>query len=93
VQRVLEQTRARVFKGDSHHPGKVLSLFESPSEAIRKGKLSKPTESGKLVKIQEAEGQLVTDNEAVCYPRPRGDAVEALAAASSAIPSRDEPDR
>jgi IS5 family transposase len=68
VRRVLEQTRARVFKGDSHHPGKVLSLFEPHSEAIRKGKLSKPTEFGKLVKIQEAEGQLVTDYQ-VCATR------------------------
>jgi IS5 family transposase len=68
VRRVLEQTRARVFKGDSHHPGKLLSLFEPHSEAIRKGKLSKPTEFGKLVKIQEAEGQFVTDYQ-VCATR------------------------
>ena len=27
TRRVLEQTRARVLKGDTHHPGKVLSVF------------------------------------------------------------------
>jgi len=28
VTRVIGQTRARVFKGDTHYPGKVLSIFE-----------------------------------------------------------------
>jgi transposase, IS5 family len=61
VQRVIAQSRARVFKGDTHYRDKVLSLFEPHTEAIRKGKASKPTEFGKLVKIQEAEHQIVVD--------------------------------
>jgi IS5 family transposase len=68
VRRVIRQTRARVFKGDTHYPGKVLSIFEPHTEAIRKGKAVKPTEFGKLVKIQEAEGQFITDYE-VCSAR------------------------
>jgi len=28
VRRVLAQARARVLKGDTHHPDKVLSIFE-----------------------------------------------------------------
>lgn len=68
VRRVQAQTRARVFEGDTHYPGKVLSLFEPETEAIRKGKASKPTEFGKLAKIQEAEGQFITDYE-VCATR------------------------
>jgi IS5 family transposase len=68
VKRVIGQTRARVFKGDTHYPGKVLSIFEPHTEAIRKGKAAKPTEFGKLVKIQEAEGQFITDYE-VCATR------------------------
>ena len=68
VRRVQAQTRARVFKGDTHYRDKVLSLFESATEAIRKGKASKPTEFGKLVKIQEADGQFITDYE-VCATR------------------------
>jgi IS5 family transposase len=63
VRRVLAQTKARVFKGDTHYPDKVLSIFEPHTEAIRKGKTAKPTEFGKLVKIQEAEAQLITDYE------------------------------
>lgn len=61
VRRVLDQTRARVIKGDTHHPDKILSLFEPHTEVIRKGKVAKPTEFGKVVKIQEAEGQIITD--------------------------------
>jgi transposase, IS5 family len=68
VRRVLAQTRARVFRGDTHYPDKVLSLFEPHTEAIRKGKATKPTEFGKLVKIQEAEAQVITDYE-VCPTR------------------------
>src|SRR5438132_2484711 len=61
VRRVLDQTRARVIKGDTHHPDKILSIFEPHTEVIRKGKAAKPTEFGKVVKIQEAEGQIITD--------------------------------
>jgi IS5 family transposase len=65
VKRVVAQTRARVLRDDTHFPGKVVSLFEAHTEIIRKGKLAKPTEFGRLVKIQEAEAQFITDYE-VC---------------------------
>jgi IS5 family transposase len=68
VRRVVAQTRARVLRGDTHYPDKVLSVFEPHTEAIRKGKATKPTEFGKLVKIQEAEAQFITDYE-VCPSR------------------------
>jgi len=57
VRRVLDQTRARVIEGDTHHPDKILSLFEPHTEVIRKGKAAKPTEFGKVVKIQEARAR------------------------------------
>ena len=38
---------------------KIVSVFEPHTELIRKGKASKPTEFGKMVKIQEAENQIV----------------------------------
>jgi IS5 family transposase len=60
VQRVVDQTRARVLGGDTHVPGKILSLFERHTVTIRKGKISKPNEFGNLVTIQEAEHQIVT---------------------------------
>ena len=68
TQRVLEQTKARVLQGDTPHPDKVLRVFETHTEAIRKGKKVKPTEFGKLVKIQEAESQFITDYQ-VCAER------------------------
>ncbi len=68
VQRVVAQTRARVLGGDTHYPDKVLSVLEPHTEAIRKRKATKPTEFGKLVKIQEAEAQFITDY-VVCATR------------------------
>ena len=63
VQQVMHQTRERLFKGNTHVPGKLVSLFEPHTEIIRKGKAAKPTEFGKMVKIQEAERQIVTHYE------------------------------
>ena len=63
VRKVVHQTKARVFGGDTHVESKILSVFETSTEVIRKGKASKPTEFGKMVKIQEAENQIVIDYE------------------------------
>ena len=60
VRRVVDQTRARLLGGDTHVPAKVLSIFEPHTETIRKGKISKPNEFGKLVTIQESEHQIIT---------------------------------
>ena len=59
VQQVMRQTKARVFGGDTHAEGKLFSMFETSTEVIRKGKAGKPSEFGKMVKIQEAENQIV----------------------------------
>jgi IS5 family transposase len=47
VQQVAKQTRARVFDGNTKFDEKLVSVFE-------------PTEFGKLVKLQEAENQIIT---------------------------------
>ena len=63
VRQVMKQTRARIFRGDTRSEGNPRSsrgLFEPSTEIIRKGKASKPTEFGKMVKLQEAENQIVT---------------------------------
>jgi transposase, IS5 family len=60
VQQVLRQTRERVLRGNTKAEGKLLSIFETHTEVIRKGKAHKPNEFGKLVLIQEAENQIVT---------------------------------
>jgi IS5 family transposase len=63
VRRVMRQTTARVFGGDTHAEGKIVSVFEPSTEIIRKGKAGKPTEFGKMVKLQEAENQIVVEYE------------------------------
>jgi len=60
VQRVIAQTRARLLGGDTHVADKVLSIFEPHTETIRKGKIARPNEFGKLVTIQESEHQIIT---------------------------------
>jgi IS5 family transposase len=60
VKQVMKQTRARIFHGNTRSEGKLVSLFEPSTEIIRKGKASKPTEFGKMVKLQEAENQIIT---------------------------------
>jgi len=72
VRQVMKQTRARLFGGDTHVEGKLLSLFEPSTEIIRKGKAAKPNEFGKMVKLQEAENQIVVDYEV--YDRRPNDA-------------------
>lgn len=69
VQQVMRQAQQRIFGGDTHVADKLVSLFEPTTEIIRKGKASKPTEFGKMVKIQEAENQIITDY-AVYAKRP-----------------------
>jgi IS5 family transposase len=63
VQQVMRQAKARIFQGETRSAGKIVSIFEPSTEVIRKGKASKPTEFGKLVKLQEAESQIIVDYE------------------------------
>jgi transposase, IS5 family len=48
VEKVMTQTKERVWGGNCHVEGKVLSLFEPHTEVIRKGKAHKPSEFGRL---------------------------------------------
>jgi transposase, IS5 family len=61
ARQVMRQTRARIFDGNTRSAGKILSVFEPATEVIRKGKAGKPNEFGKMVKLQEAENQIVID--------------------------------
>jgi IS5 family transposase len=63
VRQVMRQTRERIFRGNTRAEGKLVSVFEPATEIIRKGKAGKPTEFGKMVKLQEAENQIVIDYE------------------------------
>src|ERR1017187_9992757 len=71
VQQVVRQTRTRIVEGITDSAGKIVSLFEHTTEIIRKGKAGKPTEFGKMVKIQEAENQIITSY--AVYPKRPAD--------------------
>src|SRR5215469_11789606 len=60
VRRVVRQTQARVLQGITQFPDKLLSLFETHTEIVRKGKVAKPNEFGNVVELQEAENQIIT---------------------------------
>jgi transposase, IS5 family len=60
VEKVITQTKQRVWGGNCHVQGKVLSLFEPHTEVIRKGKAHKPNEFGRLVRIDEVENGIVS---------------------------------
>jgi transposase, IS5 family len=72
ARQAMRQTRARILAGNTRSEGKILSLFEPATEVIRKGKAGKPNEFGKMVKLQEAENQIVIDYEV--YDRRPNDA-------------------
>jgi IS5 family transposase len=63
VGKVMAQTKERVWGGNRHVVGKVLSLFESHTQVIRKGKAHKPNEFGRLVRIDEVENGIVSGYE------------------------------
>jgi transposase, IS5 family len=60
-EQVLRQTRARVLHGITNSDGKLLSLFQPSAQILRRGKPHRPNEFGLLVKVQEADGGIVTD--------------------------------
>jgi IS5 family transposase len=60
VQQVMKQTKLRIFAGMTQSQEKIVSMFEPHTEIIRKGKASKPTAFGKLVKNQESENQIIS---------------------------------
>ena len=60
VGKVIQQTQQRVFLGNTHVEGKIVSLFEPHSQVIRKGKAHKPNEFGRLVRVDEVENGIVS---------------------------------
>jgi IS5 family transposase len=58
---VVAQTKLRIFKGITKSAAKIVSVFEPHTRILRRGKAHKPTEYGQMVKVQEAEGGVVTD--------------------------------
>jgi IS5 family transposase len=63
VKNVIAQTKARVFEGNTHFKGKLVSIFEEHTQVICKGKAHKPTEFGRLVRVDEVENGIVSNYE------------------------------
>lgn len=63
VKKVIFQTKARIFGEDNHVEGKILSLFETHTVPIRKGKPHKKNEFGRLARFDEVEGGIVSNYE------------------------------
>jgi IS5 family transposase len=62
VERVIEQTRRRVFEGEQvPAQEKLLSIFEPHTRIIRRGKSGKATEFGRKVWLSEVEGGIISD--------------------------------
>jgi IS5 family transposase len=62
VERVIEQTRRRVFEGEQvPAQEKLVSIFEEHTRIIRRGKSGKPTEFGRKVWLSEVEGGIISD--------------------------------
>jgi IS5 family transposase len=62
VRKVISQTKRRVLKGESVPTAqKVYSIFEPHSYVVRKGKSHKANEFGQVIKLQEADGGIITD--------------------------------
>ena len=62
AEQVIEQTVRRVFQ-DEKVPAeeKIVSIFESYTNIIRRGKIGKPNEYGHKVWLDEVEGGIVSN--------------------------------
>jgi IS5 family transposase len=61
VERVVAQTTRRVLQGEAVPASeKIVSLFEPHSAIIRKGKPGRPTQFGRVLWLDEAEGGIIT---------------------------------
>lgn len=64
IKKVIHQATQRVLRDHKvSNAEKIISLFQPKSYVIRKGKIHKPVEFGQVVKIQEADGKIITDYE------------------------------
>jgi IS5 family transposase len=61
VAQVVTQSVRRVLRGEAVPAGeKLVSLFEPHTAVVRKGKLSRPTEFGRVVWLDEVDGGLIS---------------------------------
>jgi len=61
VRQVIDQTTRRVLQGEQVPASqKLASIFEPHTAIIRKGKLGKPTEFGRVIWLDEVEGGIIS---------------------------------
>ncbi len=61
VEQVITQTTRRVLQGEQVPASeKIVSVFEPDTAIIRKGKLGKPTEFGRVLWLDEVEGGIIS---------------------------------
>ena len=64
TSRVVEQTQRRVFEGETvPAKEKILSLFESHTELLVRGKAGRPVEFGHMILLQQVENKFISDYE------------------------------
>lgn len=78
LARLVEQTK-QVLGGDPHVKNRVVSVFDQEARPIRKGKLDKPTEFGRVVRIDQTDDGYITGYQvSVGNPPDSGQVVPAV---------------
>lgn len=78
LQRLVEQTK-QVLGGDPHVKNRMVSVFDQEARPIRKGKLDKPTEFGRVVRIDQSDEGYITGHQVhVGNPGDAGQVVPAV---------------
>lgn len=65
MAKVVAQTQARILDGNTTVKGKILSIFESHTQVIRKGKLRRPNEFGRVVRLDGVEHGVISGYDVV----------------------------
>ena len=61
IEKVVDQTERRVFKGEAvPNDEKIFSIFQPDAYCIRKGKSGKPNEFGKKIRFDQSDGKIIT---------------------------------
>src|SRR5438309_506716 len=64
IERVIDQARRPVLAGKEVRAGeKVVSLFEPHTAVLRRGKVDRPTEFGRKVRLDEVDGGIISHYE------------------------------
>jgi IS5 family transposase len=61
IEKVIDQSKRRLFKGEAvPNTEKVYSIFQPDIYCIRKGKSGKPNEFGKKVRFDQSDGKIIS---------------------------------